>query len=233
MEKLRVAVAGALGRMGRVACSALQQDPGIEYAGGLARIRDPEQQITDDLDELLARTPDVLLDLTTHPSSVEISMAAVRRSVHSVIGATGWTPDERDRLRALVEERGIGAMIVPNFSLGAVLMMRFASEAARHFTMAEIVELHHDRKLDAPSGTALLTAERMKASGGPADVPIHSVRLRGLVAHQEVLFGGEGEVLTIRHDSFSRDSFAAGMVRCVHAVRGVRGLVIGMETILG
>jgi 4-hydroxy-tetrahydrodipicolinate reductase len=219
--------------MGRVACIALQQDPGIEYAGGLARTRDPDQQITNEPEELFAREPDVLLDLTTHPSSVEISMSAADRGIRPVIGATGWTAQERARLRALVEERGSGAMIVPNFSLGAVLMMRFASEAARYFPTAEIVELHHDRKLDAPSGTALLTAERMKSNGGLVDVPIHSVRLRGLVAHQEVLFGGEGEVLTIRHDSLSRDSFVAGMLRCVHAVSGIRGLVVGMETILG
>jgi 4-hydroxy-tetrahydrodipicolinate reductase len=229
---LRVVVAGALGRMGRVAASALEQDPDVEYVGGLARTAARSELIVDDLEELFSRKPDVLLDLTTHPSTYDISMTAAARGIRPVIGATGWTAEERSSLDALVRERGIGAMLVPNFSMGAVLMMRFAAEAARHFSSVEVVELHHDRKKDAPSGTALLTAQRITASGGPATVPIHSVRLRGLVAHHEVLFGGEGEILTIRHDSLSRDSFAVGMLRCVHAVPNLRGLVVGMESIL-
>jgi 4-hydroxy-tetrahydrodipicolinate reductase len=230
---VRVVVAGALGRMGRVACAALQRDPGVEYAGGLARTRVPEERIVDDLEELFARNPHVLLDLTTYPSTREISLAAVAHGVRPVIGATGWTAADRAALGALVRERGIGAMLVPNFSLGAALMMRFAAEAAKHFPTAEIIEMHHDTKKDAPSGTALLTAERVAAAGGPANVPIHSVRLRGLVAHQQVLFGGEGEVLTIRHDSLSRESFAAGMLACVRAVGSMNDLAVGMESILG
>jgi len=120
-------------------------------------------------------------------------------------------------------------MLVPNFSIGAILMMRFAEEAAKFFPSVEIVELHHHQKKDAPSGTAKLTAERIAAGGGPEETPIHSVRMRGLVAHQEVLFGSEGELLTIRHDSFSRDSFAPGMLAAAHAVMTVNGLQVGLD----
>ena len=129
----------------------------------------------------------------------------------------------------MARERSLGAMIVPNFSLGAVLMMKFASEAARYFPSVEIVELHHDTKKDAPSGTAKLTAERIAHAGGPANVPIHSVRMRGLQAHQEVLFGGEGELLTIRHDAFSRDSYIAGMLAAVHRVMEIGELQVGLD----
>jgi 4-hydroxy-tetrahydrodipicolinate reductase len=150
-----------------------------------------------------------------------------------VVGATGWTDAERAALGAEAEKRGLGALIVPNFALGAVLMMRFAEMAARYFPTVEIVELHHDAKKDAPSGTARSTAERIVAAGGPAHVPIHSVRLRGLVAHQEVLFGGDGELLTLRHDALSREAFAAGILAAVRAVRGLRGLTVGLDGILG
>jgi 4-hydroxy-tetrahydrodipicolinate reductase len=125
-------------------------------------------------------------------------------------------------------ERNVGVLIVPNFSIGAILMMRFAQEAARFFPTAEIIELHHSGKKDTPSGTARETALRIERGGGEAP-PIHSVRLLGLLAHQEVLFGGPGEVLTIRHDSLSRDSFVSGMIAAVHAVVGMRGLSVGLD----
>ena len=236
---IRVAVAGALGRMGRVACAALQDasksaNPGVIYAGGFARTRVPEERIVDNLDELFDyEKPDVLLDLTTHPGTVEISMSAITHGVRPVIGATGWTNDERAVLEQLASKRDLGAMLVPNFSIGAILMMRFAEQAARFFPSSEIIELHHDQKKDKPSGTARLTAERIaSAQDHRYDVPIHSVRLPGLVAHQEVLFGSTGEVLTIRHDSLSRESFAPGMLRAVEAVMHVRGLVVGLDSIL-
>jgi len=227
---LRVAVAGALGRMGRVACKALRETPGVAFAGGLARTRLPDQQIVDDFDELLRDgKPDVLLDLTTHPGTIEISTNALCHDVRPVIGATGWTEEERATLDALARERGLGALLVPNFSIGAILMMRFAQEAARYFPSIEIIELHHDAKKDAPSGTAKLTADRIAAGGGPSKVPIHSVRMRGLVAHQEVLFGSEGELLTLRHDSLSRESFVPGMLAAVHTVMKVHGLQVGLD----
>ena len=227
---LRVAVAGALGRMGRVACAALKDTADVTYAGGLARTAVPDERIVTDFEELL-RTgqPDVLLDLTTYPSSVEISMNALAHGVRPVVGATGWTQSDCEMLDSVATERDLGAMLVPNFSIGAILMMRFAEEAAKYFPSVEIIELHHDRKKDAPSGTAKLTAERITAGGGPADPPIHSVRMRGLLAHHEVLFGIDGELLTIRHDSLSRESFVPGMLAAVRAVMTVRGLQVGLD----
>jgi 4-hydroxy-tetrahydrodipicolinate reductase len=226
---VRVAVAGALGRMGKIACSALQHSAGVVYAGGLARSRVPSERIVDDLDELIrAEHPDVLLDLTVHPDSVRISMGALVHGVRPVVGATGWSHEERQGLERAAVQHDLGALIVPNFSIGAALMMRYAEIAAKYFPTAEIVELHHDAKRDAPSGTAKLTAERIAAGGGGPNVPIHSVRLRGLVAHQEVLFGTEGEVLTIRHDSLSRESFVPGMIASVKRVMEIRGLEVGL-----
>ena len=229
---IRVAVAGALGRMGRVAVAALRSSVGsLAYAGGFARTRVPDEQIVDDLKELFARGVDVLLDLTTHPGSVDVSTSAVLHGVRPVIGATGWSDDERAALARTAAERGLGAMLVPNFSLGAVVMMRLAEEAARYFPAAEIVELHRADKKDAPSGTARLTAERVGRITGQQP-PIHSVRLPGLVAHQEVLFGGSGELLTIRHDSFSRECFVPGMFAAVRAVMHARGLIVGLDSVL-
>jgi 4-hydroxy-tetrahydrodipicolinate reductase len=227
---LRVAVAGALGRMGRVACKALQESADVQYAGGLARTAMPAEQIVTDFDELWRTSrPDVLLDLTTYPTSVRISTNALAHDVRPVIGVSGWTAKDREMLDALARERGLGAMIVPNFSIGAILMMRFAEEAAKYFPSIEIIELHHDGKKDAPSGTAKLTAERVVRGGGPPQVPIHSVRLRGLLAHQEVLFGTDGEILTIRHDSLSRESFVPGMLAAVRAVTTINGLKVGLD----
>ncbi len=228
---IRVAVAGALGRMGRVACTALENLPDIEYVGGFARTALPEKKIFDNFESLLAVGPQVLLDLTTHPTTVELSMRALEHGVRPVIGTTGWTNHERDTLAALAIERELGALLVPNFSIGAALMMRFAQQAARFFPSVEIVEMHHDGKKDAPSGTARLTAELI-AKAGIASVPIHSVRLRGLSAHQEVLFGSDGELLTIRHDALGRESYVAGMVAAVRAVTNVRGLAVGLDSIV-
>jgi 4-hydroxy-tetrahydrodipicolinate reductase len=227
---LRVAVAGALGRMGRVACTALEEATDVEYAGGLARTPLPEDHVVTDFNALLRNgKPDVLLDLTTYPDSVRISTDALVHGVRPVIGASGWTAADCNALDAIARERGLGALLVPNFSIGAILMMRFAEEAAKYFPSIEIVELHHDRKKDAPSGTAKRTAERIAHGGGPANVPIHSVRMRGLVAHQEVLFGTDGELLTIRHDSLSRESFVPGMLAAVRAVMTVNGLQVGLD----
>ena len=231
---INVAIAGVLGRMGTIARTAIEAADDCTFAGGFARVGNAGQKTFDDLDSLFATAkPDVLLDVTTHPVSVEISMRALAAGIPVVIGATGWTDAERAALGAEAERLGIGALIVPNFALGAVLMMRFAEMAATYFPTVEIVELHHETKKDAPSGTARSTAERIVAAGGPADVPIHSVRLRGLVAHQEVLFGGDGELLTLRHDALSRDAFSAGIVAAVRAVGSLRGLVVGLDGILG
>lgn len=232
---IRVAVAGALGRMGSVARAALASADGVEYVGGLVRAVPAGQEATlyPDLAALLEHAkPDVLLDLTTYPSTVEISLGALRHGVRAVIGATGWSDFDRTALARECEEHRVGAMLVPNFSLGAALMMRFAAEAARFFPTVEIVELHHDAKKDKPSGTAQATADGITAAGHEGGVAIHSVRLRGLVAHQEVLFGGDGETLTIRHDSFSRDAFVGGMLAAVRGVMRFDTLVFGMGDLL-
>lgn len=230
---LRVAVAGAHGKMGRVAISALQATDGITYAGGFARTAEPVERIVSDLEELLAKKPDVLLDLTTRPSSVKFSMLALTHGVRPVIGSSGWTQDERAEIDGLARERGIGAMLVPNFSLGAVLMMRFAEQAAKYMPSVSIVEMHHSDKKDAPSGTARNTAERIAHACGNPLVPIHSVRMQGMLAHQEVMFGAPGEVLTIRHDSLSRESFVPGMIAAVKEVMNVKGLVVGLDGVIG
>lgn len=226
---MRVAVAGAMGRMGTVACEALRREN--EYCCGLARIADPDREIVASLDEVMARKPDVLLDLTTQPGSYKISLAAIERGVCTVVGSSGWSAEQRAELAKAAEARGIGALLVPNFSVGATLMMRFAEEAARFFPDAEIVEMHHATKKDKPSGTARETASRIEARSRTT-AAIHSVRLPGLVAHQEILFGGFGELLTIRHDSFTRESFVPGMLAAVHAVVTRRGLSIGLDSIL-
>jgi 4-hydroxy-tetrahydrodipicolinate reductase len=228
-DRVRVAVAGAMGRMGTIACEALQRTG--EYCCGFARRTDRKRKVFDSLEEVWKMEPSVLLDLTTQPASYEISHAAVAHGFSTVIGASGWAAEQRAAIAAVAQARNVGVLIVPNFSLGATLAMRFAQEAARFFPDVEIVELHHAGKKDKPSGTALETAARVEHVTGKVPV-IHSVRLAGLLAHQEVLFGGSGELLTIRHDSLTRESFVAGMLAAVRAVVHRRGLSIGLDAIL-
>lgn len=237
----RVGVAGALGRLGRVACSAVDAADDLKLAAAFARRGgEPLSEalgfggdvvIDDDLDVFVERGLDVIVDCTVYPLTVDVARAAIDAGIPPVIGATGWTEEDILVLRDACDLSGVPAMLVPNFSLGAVLMMRFAAEAARVFPKAEIVELHHDGKRDAPSGTAKLTALRIHETGAPTP-PIHSVRLPGLVAHQETMFGGTGETLTIRHDSLSRESFGAGIVAAVRRVRAQQGLVIGLDSLV-
>lgn len=223
---MRVAVAGATGRMGSVAREALEE-AGL-YACGLARVRDPIWRIYDTLDEVLAAPLDALLDFTVQPDSYAIATAAVERGIPTVVGASGWSSEQREAFGRLAQARGVGALIVPNFSLGAALMIRFAREAARFFPDAEVLEMHRASKHDRPSGTALETVAQI----GRPTTPIHSVRLPGLLAHQEVLFAGGGELLTIRHDSLDRRSFVPGMMVALRAVRGLRGLSVGLDGLL-
>lgn len=218
--------------MGRVAARALRSSGEFRFVGGIARSAEPTDHVYARLDDLLAeRKPDALLDFTTRPASVEIATAALMRGVRPVIGASGWTDDEREGLARLAQEREMGAMIVPNFSTGAVLMMRFAQQAARYFPNAEIVEMHRREKKDRPSGTALQTAACIQRGGGSTP-EIHSVRLPGVVAHQAVLFGDGGELLTIRHDCFSRESFVPGIFAALRAVMHLRGLTVGLDAVL-
>ncbi len=213
---IRVAVAGAAGRMGRTVCEAVAEAPDME----LVARADPA--LGTSVADALEQRPEVLVDFTVPSTAVENARRAVEAGVHVVIGTTGFDPEELSGLS------GANVFIAPNFAIGAVLMMQFAQEAARHMAKAEIIELHHDAKLDRPSGTAARTAELM---GG--DVPIHSVRLPGLVAHQEVILGDVGQTLTIRHDSIDRRSFMPGVLL---AVRGVGELpsspTVGLENLL-
>jgi 4-hydroxy-tetrahydrodipicolinate reductase len=231
---LRVAVAGALGRMGRLTCETVKSAPDLQYAGGFARISVPDESIYDDIGQLLLeQRPDVLVDYTPRPVTQETARAAVQQGVRPIIGSSEWNQTERENLAALCAAAETGALLVPNFAIGAVLMMRFAEQAARFFPTVEIVEMHREDKRDKPSGTAASTAERIRSNGGPQDVPIHSVRLRGLVSHQEVLLGNTGELLTIRHDSLSVASFAEGILFAIRNVGRVRGLQVGLDSVFG
>jgi len=221
-EPLKVAVAGAAGRMGATACGAVDAAPDME----LVARADPALGVT--VAEALAAGPDVMIDFTVPDAVVGNARAAVAAGVHVVIGATGFEHSALDDLRGASGN----VFVAPNFAVGAVLMMRFAAEAARHLAKAEIVELHHDRKLDAPSGTAARTAQLMAEASG-REVPIHSVRLPGLVAHQEVILGDVGQTLTIRHDSIDRESFMPGVLLAVRRVGSLpNSPTVGLEALL-
>ncbi len=221
---IRVAVAGAAGRMGETVCGAVQQAPDLE----LVARADPELRTS--LSDALAADPDVLVDFTVPGSALQNAREAVAAGVHVVIGTTGFD------LGALEEFAGAAAnvFVAPNFAIGAVLMMRFAAEAARHMEAAEIIELHHAGKVDAPSGTAALTAAMMaEASSEQREVPIHSVRLPGLVAHQEVILGDLGQTLTIRHDSLARESFMPGVLLAIRRVAELESSpTVGLDQLL-
>jgi 4-hydroxy-tetrahydrodipicolinate reductase len=212
---IKVAVAGAAGRMGQTVCAAVERASDMELTGRA----DPA--LGTSVSEVLEAS-EVLVDFTVAESALENARAAVAGGVHVVIGTTGFDP------RQLEGATGANIFIAPNFAIGAVLMMQFAAQAAKHMRSAEIIELHHDRKLDKPSGTAARTAELM---GG--DVPVHSVRLPGLVAHQEVILGDVGQTLTIRHDSIDRESFMPGVLLAIRRVATLEGSpVVGLERLL-
>jgi 4-hydroxy-tetrahydrodipicolinate reductase len=223
---IRVAVAGAAGRMGETVCAAVDSAEDMQL---VARV-DPLLGTT--LEQALGEA-DVLVDFTRPEVALENALAAVEAGVHAVIGTTGFDSGPLERMQAAEERPRAKVLIAPNFALGAVLMMRFAAEAAKHMRAAEIIELHHDAKLDAPSGTAALTASSMAAASGGEAPPIHSVRLPGLVAHQEVILGDVAQTLTIRHDTIGRESFMPGVLLAVRRVGSLeRTPVIGLERLL-
>ena len=223
---IRVAVAGAAGRMGEAVCAAVDAAEDMELIGRA----DPLLRTT--LEEVLPAA-EVVVDFTRPDTALGNALACVRAGVHVVIGTTGFDPAHLRQARPAKGRPDANALVVPNFAIGAVLMMRFAAEAARHMQKAEIVELHHDGKLDAPSGTAARTAELMAAASGHGPPPIHSVRLPGLVAHQEVILGDVGQTLTIRHDTISRESFMPGVLLAVRRVGALEEpLVVGLESLL-
>ncbi len=224
---IRVVVSGAAGKMGATVCDALEAAEGLELVGRA----DPKLG-TSLIDSVGDHEPDVAVDFTIPDTAFENIKTCLESDVHAVVGTTGITDGQLGEIESLAKAGPANCLIVPNFALGAVLMMEAAKLAAPHMQSAEIVELHHDKKLDAPSGTAKRTASLITGAGGRADVPIHSVRLPGLVAHQEVIFGGLGETLTIRHDSISRESFMPGVVLAVRKVGEIDGLLVGLENLL-
>jgi 4-hydroxy-tetrahydrodipicolinate reductase len=221
-SKIRVAVTGAAGRMGSTVCDA------VEGAEDMELVARADPALATSLEDALSAAPKVLVDFTIPTTALANARQAVAAGVHVVIGTTGFDVAELNDLR----EAKANVFVAPNFAIGAVLMTQFAAEAARHMAKAEIIELHHDGKVDAPSGTAARTAELMRASGG-REVPIHSVRLPGLVAHQEVILGDVGQTLTIRHDSIDRLSFMPGVLLAVRKVAGLtESPMVGLEKLL-
>jgi 4-hydroxy-tetrahydrodipicolinate reductase len=220
---IKVAVSGAAGRMGQAVCEAVEGADDTQLSGRA----DPALGV--ELGEVLGEA-DVVVDFTTPDTALANARACLVAGVHAVVGTTGFDLEE---LRAAAESSSANCFVAPNFAIGAVLMMRASQAIAPHMPECEIVELHHDRKLDAPSGTAKRTAELIDGAGGNVHQPIHSVRLPGLVAHQEVIFGGEGQTLSIRHDSIDRRSFMPGVLLAVRKVGGLPDrFTVGLEKLL-
>ncbi len=243
-EQLAVAVLGANGRMGAEAVAAVEAAADLKLVAALGR--------NDSLDTLVDAGARIVVDLTV-PESTEANVRfAVEHGMHAVVGTTGWDADKLARLEELLAgQAGVGVLIAPNFALGSVLASAFAAKASRYFESVEIIELHHPEKVDAPSGTAVRTAQLIAAERAAAGLPaspdattselagargcevdgvrVHSVRLRGLVAHQEVLLGGPGEQLTLRHDSFDRASFMPGVLLGVRHIASRPGLTVGLD----
>ena len=246
--KLSVHVHGARGRMGQMVVAAVRADAELALAGATGR--------GDDLAAALdGARPDVLVEFTRAESAPEHMRLALERGIGVVSGTTGMSKEQLDALRGLAARSARGAVLAPNFAVGMVLMQRWAAAAARHFPDVEILELHHEQKRDAPSGTALATAERIAAArdaagtapaarppeqisapgargGDVAGVPVHSVRLPGLLAHQEILFGGTGQILTLRHDAFDRRAYWPGIRLAIFAVVRRKGLLDSIEPLL-
>lgn len=244
-DKLRVAVIGANGRMGQAATAAIDAATDLELVATLRR--------GDSLETLLAAGTQIVVELTVPDSSETNVRFAVEHGLHAIVGTTGWDAARQAALEDLLNlHPGVGVLIAPNFALGSVLASRFAAQAAKYFDSVEIIELHHPHKVDAPSGTAIRTAQLIAEarSSLPAapdatetaldgargasvhGVPVHSVRLAGLTAHQEVLLGSTGEQLTFRHDSFGQDSFMPGILLGIRQVAQHPGLSYGLDSYL-
>ena len=252
---LRIAVFGASGRVGQTVVDAVKGAPDMKLVAGVDQVAQTvDFAWFDDAAAAIRETrPDVAVDFTVADAAAANALSAIAAGVSPVIGTTGMSADQVEAIRSAAATEGVGAFIAPNFAIGAVLMMAMAQLAAPHLDHVEVIELHHDQKIDAPSGTAAHTAELIaQARGGRAaiDAPterftlpgvrggvnhgvrVHSVRLPGFVAHQEVIFGALGQTLTIRHDSTSRDSFMPGVLMAARRVRDLPGLVIGLEHLL-
>jgi 4-hydroxy-tetrahydrodipicolinate reductase len=220
---IRVGVSGAAGRMGSTVCAAVEAAEDLE----LAARADPALDVA--IGDVLSGV-EVVVDFSTPEAALGNASECLEAGVHVVLGTTGF---DLEALRVAAEGAQANCFVAPNFAIGAVLLMQASQRIARHMPECEIVELHHDRKLDAPSGTAKRTAELIREAGGNVHEPIHSVRLPGLVAHQEVVFGGEGQTLSLRHDSIDRVSFMSGVLLAVRAVGGLpERFTVGLEKLL-
>lgn len=264
VASLKVIVCGALGRTGRVVLNGLAHEPELDLAGGVAPHATVDYldlpdgggliPLSRDTETLLRRVrPRILVDFTRAEAAMENARFAFRYGASPVIGTSGLSPRDHEELAHLADDAGLGAVVAPNFALGAALAAHFACLASRFFAAGEIIELHHDGKLDAPSGSSLATAKAMREAHGSnfqdagtekftlpgvrggetGGVRIHSVRLPGLVAHQEIIFGGPGQLLTIRHDSITRESFVPGVVLACKAIVERKGLVVGLDRLMG
>lgn len=265
MDKIKVLVTGVAGRMGQAVAKAVLDDPELSLVGGVDVFRVGEDigrlvgneaigvVVEQDLSRAIKEhQPQVMVEFTSPETAACNILTALSLGVRPVVGTTGLTEESFKEINAYCDEHGLGCLIASNFALGAILMMKFAVQAAEYFSNVEIIELHHDQKMDAPSGTALSTAKAIAAvrdnhsQGHPEEVEkipgargadyegmhIHSVRLPGYLAHQEVIFGGLGQTLTIRHDTISRESFMPGVVLGIKRIANYRKLIIGLENIL-
>ena len=263
MKPIRVVVQGALGKVGRELVSALCHEPETQIVGAVElQVAEDYLPLPDssgtipfaaDLDYIITRCqPNVLVDFTTAKATMPAVRTATKQGVNLVIGTTGLTADDLAEIDKLAKAHRVGAVVAPNFALGAILMIHTAKVVARYLDYAEIIELHHHRKADAPSGTALATAKAMAAardkpfhyppaqreiSGSRGEltdgVAIHSVRLPGLMAHQEIIFGGAGQTLSIRHDTTGRECYMPGVILAIKEVVKRQGLIYGLDTLLG
>ena len=244
---IRIGVLGARGRMGQEVCRAISQSSDLELVA--------EIDLGDSLEILIDRKAEVVVDFTNPEAVMENLKFAITNGIHAVVGTTGFDSAKIDSIKVLLESHPqVGVLIAPNFALAAVLMMQFSATAAKYFESVEIIEMHHPEKADAPSGTATRTAELISEARSNAklpsmpdktakslpgargakvgDVPIHSIRLRGLVAHQEVLFGDKGDLLTIRHDSLDRSGFMPGVLLAARKINSRPGLTVELENYL-
>ncbi|HZK86422.1 MAG TPA: 4-hydroxy-tetrahydrodipicolinate reductase [Syntrophomonas sp.] len=264
-KNIKVIVVGALGKMGKETAKAVFNDPELELVGlidirgkgesmgDILAIKELQLPVNSDLDQLMASThPEVMVDFTNPQAVYNNTRKALKQKINCVIGTTGLNEMELAQLEKIAQENEVGVAVIPNFALGAVLMMKLSQQVAQYFPDVEIIELHHDQKMDAPSGTALKTAEMIAANrqrvparnarefekvagarGGEVNgIRIHSVRLPGFVAHQEVIFGGIGQSLRIRHDSYDRVGFMPGVALSIKKIIEIKGLVYGLENFL-
>jgi 4-hydroxy-tetrahydrodipicolinate reductase len=244
MSTLRILINGAKGRMGQEAVKAIEADADCLLVGQGSR--------TDNLAELIQTChPDIVVDFTNAEAVYENTLTIIEQGVHPVVGTTGLLPEQLSRLQQLCADKQLGGIIAPNFSIGAILMMRFAEQAAAYFSHVEIIEMHHEGKLDAPSGTAIKTAELIanrhadlqplppcketligSRGANLHHIPIHAIRLPGLVAHQQVIFGAPAETLTLKHDTINRACFMPGLLTACKKVVHLQSLVYGLENLL-